>query len=118
MLTCLNSADQLHLVKTPAQATALLDLQPCSLTRYDAQAAFGLQRGRESASATSSGSWNTDPADVPPNITEELQGLAAKGLTAPLDRKSHPKQVKSLCVPDLSIDSKHTSSLKQVGPLA
>ncbi|KAL0055738.1 hypothetical protein WJX82_003952 [Trebouxia sp. C0006] len=47
-------------------------------------------RGRESASATSSGSWNTDP--VLSSITAELEGLAAKGFTAPLPRKNHPKQ--------------------------
>ncbi|DBA73804.1 TPA: hypothetical protein ACH3X2_009772 [Trebouxia sp. C0005] len=47
-------------------------------------------RGRDSASATSSGSWNTDP--VPSCITAELEGLAAKGFTAPLPRKNHPKQ--------------------------
>jgi len=55
-----------------------------------------VQRGRESASATSSGSWNTDP--VPSSITAELEGLAAKGFTAPLPRKNHPKQVASSTV--------------------
>ena len=52
-----------------------------------------LQTGQESAFATSSGSWNTEPADVPPNVQEDFRGLAAKGLTAPLGRKTHPKQV-------------------------
>ena len=57
-----------------------------------------MQRGRESAFATSSGSWNTDPTTVPSSITAELEGLAAKGFTAPLDRKNHPKQVVSSTV--------------------
>ena len=52
-----------------------------------------LQGGRASASATSSGSWSTDPLLGPFNTSEELQGLAEKGLTAPLTRKSQPKQV-------------------------
>lgn len=64
-----------------------LDILSAQVLRYSTQ------RGRGAASAASSGSWSSDALIASPNIAEELQGLAAKGLTAPLARRSQSKQV-------------------------